>query len=114
VDVQRGQSKQGLQEISTALQKGYTLSESDALKLATTYIQEGDTKSAVMIYAQLTAQFPTKIDYWSQLIAGYIQLKDRDNAVSTLRKALAQPGVGDDAAFKAKALSALQQLGATP
>lgn len=113
VDVQRGQNARGLQEIRMAIEKGYQLSESDAVKLANTYIQSGDVKSAVMLYEQLVRQFPTKIDYWSQLIAGYIQLKDRDNAVSALRRALAQPGVGDDPTFKAKALAALQQLGAS-
>ena len=114
VDIQRGKTKEGLAEISTAIQMGYTLSESDAVKLANTYIQSGDLKDAVMLYEQLVSQFPTKIDYWTQLIAGYIQLQERDQAVSAIKRALAQPGVGDDATFKAKALSALQQLGATP
>ena len=114
VDIQRGNTKQGLAEISTAIQDGYQLSESDAVKLAGTYAQQGDIKDAVLIYEQLTSQFPSNISYWEQLISGYIQLQDKDKTISAIRAALAQPGVGTDAKFKASATQVLQQLGVTP
>ncbi len=112
VDVQIGRVTEGLQYISKALDLGYRLSETDALRLVDAYLKVGDLKSVAQLYAQLTQASPTNTTYWSQLAAAYLQLGQPADAIRVTREALAANP--NDAQFRAAATQFLQRLGATP
>ena len=112
VDVQLGNTKEGLQYITRALDLGYTLSETDALRLVDAYLRNGDLKSVAQIYQQLTTSSPKNVVYWSQLAATYIELGQITDAIQVTRQAMAANP--DDATFREQATEFLRQLGTTP
>ncbi len=102
----------GLDHAVSALQRGYTLTESDAQKLAGAYIAIGDLKNVAALYKQIVQAFPQKAAYWEQLIAAYLSLGNKEAAIATIRNALLQPKVNADTLFRAKAEKTLKELGA--
>jgi tetratricopeptide (TPR) repeat protein/O-antigen ligase len=106
--------KAALANMSIAVEKGHTLSESDGVKLAQIFLQLRDFKSMAAIFEQLVGIAPTKTEYWAQLIATYGELDDRDTVIKTIRRALAIPAVAADEEFTAKAVATLRQLGVQP
>jgi tetratricopeptide (TPR) repeat protein len=105
----------GLQEalgyMNMALEKGYSLTEADGAKLAQIVLQLKDYKNLAFVMEQLVHSMPTKIEYWTQLISTYTELKDAPKTADAIRRALAVPEVAADAAFKAKAEGVLTSLG---
>lgn len=101
--------KEAIGYYSTALEKGYSLTESDAQKLVNAFLQVGDIKGVIAIFQQLTVNFPTKAQYWSSLAAAYAKVGRTQDAIATARKLIELfPG---DAAIKADADQFIRSLG---
>jgi len=106
--------KEALASINTALQKGYSLTESDGQKLVQIFLQVGDFKNIAVILEQMVQGYPTNSEYWGQLIAAYGQLSDNEKVIATIRRALAVPQISADVEFVNRANSTLTRLGVQP
>lgn len=98
--------------LTTAVEKGYGLSENDGQKLIGGYIQIGDLTRAVGILEQFTVRYPEKTQYWGSLATIYAQMGRTQEAIAMARKVLELSA--NDAATKAEAEQFIRNLGGTP
>lgn len=111
VDFQLGRVDEGLAIVESLISNGYTLSESDALKVINAYIKKGDLKNVAILYGQLVKTSPTNATYWTQLAVVYARLGRIPEAIAATREALK---LDKSPEFQQQGQAFLRQLGATP
>jgi tetratricopeptide (TPR) repeat protein len=104
--------KQAVGYLTTAVQKGYGLSESDSQKLVSAYAQIGDIADTVPVLEQMTKNYPTNSQYWGSLATAYAQTGRVQDAITAARKVLELSS--GDAQTKAQAEQFIRALGGTP
>lgn len=103
--------KEAVGYLTTAVERGYGLSESDGQKLVSAYAQIGDIAHAIPVLEQMTKDYPTKSQYWGSLATAYAQTGRKEEAISAARKVL-ELSAGDPAT-KAEAEQFIRSLGGT-
>jgi tetratricopeptide (TPR) repeat protein len=103
--------KQAVGYLTTAVQKGYGLSESDSQKLVSAYAQEGDVADAVPVLEQMTKNYPTNSQYWGSLATAYAQMGRTQDAITAARKVYELSS--GDAQTQAQAEQFIKSLGGT-
>lgn len=111
VQYQRGNVQEAIKYLDISLQKGHALTEPDAQKLVTIYLNIKDFKRIVIVYEQLVKNFPDNYRNWASLAAAYTQVGRIPDAVNAVRKAVELNP--NDTAFRQQAEMFLRSLGAT-
>lgn len=104
--------KEAVGYLTTAVERGYSLSEGDSQKLISAYVQLGDIARTVPILEQLTKNFPENAQYWGSLATAYARMGRTQEAIVAARKVLTLSA--DDAATRAEAEQFIRSLGGTP
>jgi len=105
--------REALDYAKIAIEKGYGSSEEESLRIIDIAIKLNDIQSVVDAAKRLITINPNKITYWETLIAAQVRIGQNKEAIETIRAGLANPIVGADADFRAKAANQLEALGAT-
>ncbi len=86
LETQTGQTEEGLAEMTLALTKGYSPSESDYASLANTYFNRNDFEHLVIVYEGLVRLQPTNAQYSASLAVVYAKVGRIDDAVKQAHK----------------------------
>jgi tetratricopeptide (TPR) repeat protein/O-antigen ligase len=85
--LETGETQKGLAAIDEALRAGYTLSESDYLRLINLYLKQGNFAKISELYEFLIKIKPNNPQYHASLAVAYANLGKIDQAVNEARKA---------------------------
>ncbi len=101
-----GRVGDGLKAIDEAIKNGYSLSESDTLRLISLYLKVGDFEKIAQLYESLVAAKPNNPQHRASLAAAYVKIGKIDQAVEQARAAAQL-----DKTFEVEARVFVQSLG---
>ncbi|MEK9157657.1 MAG: tetratricopeptide repeat protein, partial [Patescibacteria group bacterium] len=108
VQMQTGQVDEALTNMTTAIKKGYVISENDYLNLANVYVKRNDFVSLVSVYEGLVKVAPANAQYMASLAVAYARVGRIDDAVAAAHRT-----AEIDVNFLSEARSFVEQLGRT-
>src|SRR3989344_1098124 len=106
VEYDRGNVKAGLNAVEQAVNKGFTIAESDYLRLIAIYLKQNDYQKIIWAQEKLVALKPNNAQYHASLAAAYVKVGRIDDAVKEAREAARL-----DKMFEAEARSFIRSLG---
>jgi tetratricopeptide (TPR) repeat protein len=104
--LEAGETQKGLTTIDEAMKVGYTLSESDYLRLINIYLKQGNFAKISELYEALIKIKPGNPQYHASLAVAYAKIGKIDEAVSEAKKAAAL-----DKTFEKEARMFVESLG---
>ncbi len=106
VEIEAGNKEEGLGYVNTAIEKGYSLSENDGLRLIPLLLERNDYTKLAVIYERLIKLNSQNAQYYASLAVAYANIGKIDDAVGAAREA-----VKIDPSFEAEARAFIRSLG---